>query len=123
MTCRHGPWPSGFTEAAGVLPPTVHHTAIYRVVVARAVIGLLNVSLLRAIRRLPSPALQEKIAGSLIISLAIGDVLYLFGTFHGIGDVRWKSEEWPRAFCLAILVGIATFIPRYVGTTSSPRGR
>jgi len=122
MINSYGPVLSGFvTEAAEDLPPAVR-TIICQAVVAHAVIGLLIASVLRAIRRLPSPALQEKIAKSLMISLAIGDVLHLFGTFYGIGDIRWKVEDWPQVLWLNIIVGLALFIPRYVGTTPNPRG-
>ena len=92
MINRYGPWSSGFTEAGEALPPTVHKI-ICQTVVPHVVIGFLNASILRAIRSLPLPALQEKIARSLIISLAIGNILHLFGTFYGIGDVRWKVED------------------------------
>lgn len=119
MINRYGPWSSSSTEAGEALPPTVH-AIICQTVVAHMVIGFLIASILRAIRRLPSPALQEKIARSLMISLAIGDILHLFGTFYGIGDVRWKVEDWPQVLWLSIVVGIALFIPRYVGTTPSP---
>ncbi|KAF9652199.1 hypothetical protein BDM02DRAFT_3183918 [Thelephora ganbajun] len=108
---RHGRWSSGFAEAPGALPPTVR-AVIYQMVVAHAIIGLVNASVLRAIRTLPSSALQEKIARSLVISLSIGDVLHLFGTFYGIGDVRWKAKDWPQALWLSVAVGIGLFIPR-----------
>lgn len=121
MINSYGPSLSGFTEAAEDLPPAVR-TTICQAVVAHAVIGLLIASVLGAIRKLPSPALQEKIARSLMISLAIGDVLHLFGTFYGIGDVRWKAEDWPQVLWLNIIVGLALFIPRYAGTTPNPRG-
>jgi hypothetical protein len=81
-------------------------------VVAHAVIGLVCASVLRAIRNLPSQALQEKITRSLMIPLAIGDISHLLGTFYGIGDVRWKSRDWPQILWLNVIVGTAIFIPR-----------
>lgn len=122
MIDRHGSWPSSATKAARAIPPSVH-AIICQTVVAHAIIGFLNASVLRAIRKLPSPALQEKIAKSLMISLAIGDVLHLFGMFYGIGDVRWKTKEWPQVLWLSLGIGITLFIPRCVGvaTTPSPR--
>lgn len=86
-------------------------------VVAHAVIGCISFSVLRAVRKLPSPALQEDIARSLLIPLAIGDILHLFGTFYGIGEVRWRTKDWPQVLWLSIFVGIALFVPRYVRTT------
>ena len=121
MISRYGSWSSGFTEAGEVLPPTVH-AIICQTAVAHVVIGCISASILRTIRRLPSQTLQEKMARSLMISLAIGDVLHLFGTFYGIGDVRWKAEDWPQVLWLNIIVGLALFIPRYAGTTPNPRG-
>ena len=121
MISRYGSWSSGFTEAGEVLPPTVH-AIICQTTVAHVVIGCISASILRTIRRLPSRTLQEKMARSLMISLAIGDVLHLFGTFYGIGDVRRKVEDWPQVLWLSIVIGIALFIPRYVETTPSPRG-
>ena len=89
--------------------------------VAYAVIGFINASVLRAIRGLPSSTLKEKIARSFMISLVIGDVLRLFGSFYGIGDVRWKTKDWPQVFWLSVIIGIVFFIPRHVGTTLIPR--
>lgn len=89
-------------------------------VLAHAIIGFINASVFRAIRRLPSSALQEKIAKSLFIPLAIGDITYLLGTFYGIGDVRWTLSDWPRILWLNVIVGIAFFIPRCVGAGMIP---
>lgn len=111
---RHGhQWQGAFAVASGV-PPTTVHAIVCQMVVAHAIIGFVNASVLRAIRRLPSPTLQEKIAKSLLIPLAIGDVSYLFWMFYGIGDIRWRSRDWPQALRLNVIVGIAIFIPRYV---------
>ena len=118
---RHGHWPGSFTEAVEVLPPTAH-AIICQMMVAHAVIGFVNASVLRAIRRLPSPSLQEKITRSLLIPLAAGDVLHLFGTFYGVGDARWKAKDWPPVPWLNVIVGIGLFTPRCVRMTSSPCG-
>ena len=83
-------------------------------VVAHAVIGLVNASVLRTIRRLPSPTMQEKIARSLLIPLAVGDVMHQLGTFYGMGDVRWKMKEWPEILWLNVVFGILLFVPRCV---------
>jgi len=115
---RRGPWPGVFMEEPGVPPTTAHETAS-QIVLAHAIIGLINASVFRAIRRLPSSTLQEKIAKSLFIPLAIGDVTYLLGTFYGIGDVRWKSSDWPQTLWLNVIVGVGFFIPRCIGTIPS----
>jgi len=119
MISRHEPWLSSFTEASGTLPPTVH-AVVCQAVVTHAIIGLVGASVLRAIVRLPSPALQEKIARSLLIPLTVGDVLHLFGTFYGICDVRWKTRDWPQALWLSVIIGIALLIPRSVRTRPCP---
>lgn len=119
---RHGRWQGAFTVAPGVPLATVH-AIVCQMVVSHAIIGLVNASVLRAIRRLPSSALQEKITKSLLIPLAIGDVSYLFGIFYGIGDIRWKSTDWPEALWLNVIVGIAIFIPRYVRMIPSSQCR
>lgn len=110
---RHGRWHGAFTVTSGA-PPTAAHAIVCQMVVAHAIIGFVNASVLRATRRLSSLTLQEKMAKSLLIPLAIGDVFYLFGIFYGIGDVRWKSRDWPQALWLNAIVGITIFIPRCV---------
>ncbi|KAF9780145.1 hypothetical protein BJ322DRAFT_1221113 [Thelephora terrestris] len=105
---RHGPWKSDFKGAPGVPPVTAREIAC-QIALAHAVIGLINASVLRAIRRLPSQASQEKIAKSLFLPLAIGDVSYLFEVLYGTGNVRWKFGDWPR---INVIVGIGFFIPR-----------
>jgi hypothetical protein len=114
---RHGPWKSDFTGAPGVPPVTAREIAC-QIALAHAVIGFINASVLRAIRRLPSQASQEKIAKSLFLPLAIGDVSYLFEVIYGTGNVRWKFGDWPR---INVIVGIGFFIPRCVGVISSLR--
>jgi len=81
-------------------------------VIAHAIIGFINASVLRAIRGLPSSTLQENIARSLLIPLTVGDALHLFGAFYGIGDVRWRTGDWPQVLWLSVIVGTAFFIPR-----------
>jgi len=108
---RHGGWQGTSTGAPGV-PPTTAHAIVCQMVVAHAIIGFVCASVLRAIRSIPSPTLQEKIAKSLLVPLAIGDVLYQFGVFYGIGDARWRSRDWPQALWLNVVVGITIFIPR-----------
>ena len=110
---RYGPQPGDFAEASEAFARTAY-TVLCQMAVAHAVIGCVNASVLRAIRRLPSPTLQEKIASSLLIPLAIGDVMHQLGTFYGMGDVRWKMNEWPEILWLNIIFGILLFVPRYV---------
>jgi len=110
---RYGPQPGGFAEASEACARTAY-TVVCQMVVAHAVIGLVNASVLRTIRRLPSPTLQEKIARSLLIPLAIGDVMHQLGTFYGMGDVRWKTKEWPEILWLNVVFGILLFVPRCV---------
>ena len=111
MINRHVRWANGFVEPSGISSTTAH-AIVYQMVVAHAIIGFVNASVLRAIRRLPSSAVQEKIAKSLLIPLAFGDLSDLFGTFYGIGDVRWKSTEWPQVLWLNVILGVGIFIPR-----------
>jgi hypothetical protein len=89
-------------------------------VVAHAIIGFVNASVLRAIRRLPSQTMQERIAKSLLIPLAIGDFSYLFGAFYGMGDVRWKSRDWPQVLWMNVIVGVGIFVPRWVTAVPGP---
>lgn len=110
---RRGLWPGVFTKTSGV-PSTATHEIVGQMVLTHAIIGFIGASVFRATRRLPSPALQEKIAKSLFIPLAIGDVTYLLGIFYGIGDVRWKLNNWPQTLWLSVIVGIGFFIPRCV---------
>ena len=118
---RYGRQPGGFAEASEAFARTAY-TVICQMVVAHAVIGLVNASVLRTIRRLPSPTMQEKMAKSLLIPLAIGDVMHQLGTFYGIGDVRWKTKEWPEILWLNVVFGILLFVPRYVRSARSPCG-
>jgi len=108
---RYARQPGGFTEASEAFARTAY-TVVCQMVVAHAVIGCVNASVLRTIRRLPSPTLQEKIARSLLIPLAIGDVMHQLGTFYGMGDVRWKMNEWPEILWLNVVFGILLFVPR-----------
>ena len=88
-------------------------------VVAYATVGCVNASVLRTIRSLPSLALQEKIVRSLLISLAIGDVLHQVGTLYWVCDVRRKTiKDWPQALWLSVVVGTALFTLRSVRMTS-----
>jgi len=98
-------------ETSEALPP-IAHAIICQLAIAHGIIGFINASVLRAVRELPSPALQEKIARSLLVPLVVGDVLHIFGTFYGIGDVRWKMKDWPQILWLSIVVGTALFVPR-----------
>ena len=119
MINRYTPWPNSIVGEAEVLTPAVR-ALVYQTAVAHGVIGFLNASVLKATRKLPSSTIQESIARALMISLTIGDVLHLFGTFYGIGDVRWRMGDWPQALWLTVGVGTALFIPRYVRKTASP---
>jgi hypothetical protein len=105
---RHGSWPNGITEAPAV------RAIVCQMVITHAIIGWVNASVLRAIRKLPSPALQEMIARSLLIPLAIGDILRQLGMFYGMGGIRREAEGWPQPLWLNVIVGIALFIPRFV---------
>ena len=116
MLNRYGCLSSGFPETSGVLPPRVH-AIVCQMVVIYATIACVNASVLRTIRSLPSPALQEKIARSLLISLTAGDVLHQLGALYWVCDVRRGTKDWPNA-----VVGIAFFILRSVRTASSLRG-
>jgi len=118
---RYGRKPGDFAEASEAFARTVY-TVVCQMVVAHAVIGLVNASVLRTIRRLPSPTMQEKMAKSLLIPLAIGDVMHQLGTFYGIGDVRWKMEEWPEILWLNVIFGILLFVPRCVRSARIPCG-
>ena len=100
-------------EVSQVISPT-SRVVVCHMVVAYAALGLVNASVLRTIRRLPSHTLQEKIARSLLIPLAVGDVIHQFGSFYGIGDVRWKMEDCPQALRLNAVVGIVLFVTRSV---------
>ena len=90
--------------------------------VTAATICCVNVSVLQAIRSLPSPALQEKIARSLLIPLAIGDILRQAGTVYWVCDAKWEARDLPQALWLSVVVGIALFISRSVGMTPNHRG-
>jgi len=118
---RYGRQPSGSTEASEVLARTAY-TVVCQMVVAHAVIGLVNASVLRTIRSLPSPTLQEKIARSLLIPLAVGDVMHQLGTFYGMGDLRWRMNDWPEILWLNAVFGIALFVPRCARSARIPRG-
>ena len=85
--------------------------------VTAATICCVNVSVLQAIRSLPSPALQEKIARSLLIPLAIGDILRQVGTVYWVCDAKWGARDLPQALWLSVVVGVALFISRSVGMT------
>ena len=120
MINRYASWPNTFVGEADVLTPAVH-ALICQMGVAHGIIGFLSASVLRAARKLPSPTSQERIARALVISLTTGDVLHLFGTFYGIGDVRWRMGDWPQALWLTVAIETALFIPRYVRKTPNLR--
>lgn len=111
MINRYTPWSNAIIGEADVLTPAVH-ALICQTAAAHGIIGFLSASVLRAARKLPSPTSQESIARALVISLAIGDILHLSGTFYGIGDVRWRIGDWPQGIWLVVTVGTALFIPR-----------
>lgn len=120
MINRHGPWQRGFKRAPAVPSVTAHEIAC-QMALAHAIIGFINASVLRAIRRLPSQTSQEKLAKSLLIPLAIGDVSHVLGMFYGIGNVRWELRDWPQVFWVNVIVGIGFFVPRCVRMIPSPR--
>lgn len=108
----NGPWPVGAT-----LPETLPAATIVTLLQLAhtcALLGIVNCFILTAIRGLRSPALQEKMATSLLTPLLVSDVSHILVTLYGIGDARWKVDEWSSIVWITIITGITLLIPRFV---------
>ncbi|KAF9492797.1 hypothetical protein BDN71DRAFT_1450966 [Pleurotus eryngii] len=97
-------------------------------------IGVINIFVLTTARRHLSsnPALQEKIVGSLLIPLLIGDILHAYVTLWALGDQKWEPWNWSPMLWTTLLLGFTLMIPRicwnfgigrYVDSRDSPAPR
>lgn len=58
------------------------------------------------------PAIQEKIAFSLLTPLMIGDVVHLYVTLWALGDDRWDVRAWGPMLWTTIILGLTLMLPR-----------
>jgi len=53
-------------------------------------------------------------ATSLFTPLIVSDVSHILVTLYGIGDTRWRIDEWSSIVWITIITGITLLIPRFV---------
>jgi hypothetical protein len=94
--------------------PAATTVAVLQLAHTCALLGIINFFVLTAVRGLRSPALQEKIATSLLAPLLVSDVTHLLVTLYGIGDTRWSVDEWPSIVWITLITGLTILIPRFV---------
>ena len=108
----NSPWPVGVTLPETL--PAATTVTVLQLAHTCALLGVINFFVLTAVRELRSPALQEKITTSLLTPLLVSDVSHILVTFYGIGDTRWKVDEWPSIVWVTIITGLTLLIPRSV---------
>ncbi|EAU84836.2 hypothetical protein CC1G_00355 [Coprinopsis cinerea okayama7 len=106
------PWPPNI-EPFTVLPRPTLVTTLQLAHVC-ALIGIINAFVFTACRRhlKSNPALQEKIAFSLLTPLLIGDILHLYVTLWALGEQRWAFWEWSPMLWTTVLLGLTLLCPR-----------
>jgi len=79
-----------------------------------ALLGVVNFFVLSATRTHLArfPALQEKIVGSLMTALMMGDILHLYITLWALGDEAWDVSRWSPMLWLTVVLGFSLMIPR-----------
>lgn len=108
----NGPWPVG--AALPETLPTATTISMLQLGHMSALLGIINFFVLTAAREVRSPALQEKIASSLLSTLLVSDVTHILVTLYGLGDTRWDIDEWPSIIWITIVTGLTLLIPRFV---------
>ena len=108
----NGPWPVGATLPETL--PVATTVTILQLAHTCALLGIINFFVLTATRGIRSPALQEKIASSLFTPLLVSDVTHILVTLYGIGDTRWKVDEWPSIIWITVITGLTLLVPRFV---------
>jgi len=108
----NGPWPVGVTLPQTL--PTATTITMLQLAHTCGLLGVINIFVLTAIRGLRSPALQEKMATSLFTPLLVTDVSHILVTFYGMGDTRWRVDEWSSIVWITIITGLTLLIPRFV---------
>ncbi|TFK23252.1 hypothetical protein FA15DRAFT_670643 [Coprinopsis marcescibilis] len=106
------PWPPN-TEPFTVLPPPTLVTTLQLAHVC-ALVGIINAFVFTACRKhlKSNPALQEKIALSLLTPLLLGDVIHLYVTFWALGDGRWDFGQWSPMLWVTLILGLSLLFPR-----------
>lgn len=106
------PWPPN-TEPLTDLPRATLVTTLQLAHVC-GLIGIINFFVFTACRQHlhKDPALQEKIAYSLLTPLLIGDIVHLYVTLWGLGDQRWAFWEWSPMLWTTVLLGLTLLVPR-----------
>jgi hypothetical protein len=79
-----------------------------------ALLGIINVFVLHAVRKelRNQPALQEKILGSLLYPLLMGDILHVYVTLWALGEDRWDITSWCFTLWTTLGLGLTLMIPR-----------
>lgn len=94
--------------------PTATLVTIIQLSYVCSLLGLVNLFVLSAVRtHLKSkPALQEKIVGSLLTPLLIGDIFHLGLTLWALGDQRWNFQNWSPMLWTTVILGLTLMVPR-----------
>ncbi|KJA30216.1 hypothetical protein HYPSUDRAFT_196467 [Hypholoma sublateritium FD-334 SS-4] len=94
--------------------PTATFVTIIQLSYVCSLLGLVNIFVLSAVRTHLSgnPALQEKIVGSLLTPLLIGDIFHLAFTLWALGDTRWDFQNWTPMLWTTVILGLTLMIPR-----------
>jgi len=108
----NGPWPAGVALPQTL--PAATTVTLLQLAHTCGLLGIINFFVLTAIRDLRSPALQEKVAASLLTPLVVTDISHILVTLYAIGDTRWRVDEWPSIVWITIATGLTLLIPRSV---------
>lgn len=106
-------WPKGAPPADPL--PLATLLTILQLANVCGILGFVNIFVLSAARKHLSayPVLQEKVVGSLLTALLIGDISHIGVTFWGLGEQRWSPLEWGQMTWCVIGSGLSLLIPRF----------
>jgi len=94
--------------------PTASLVTILQLSHVCALLGLINIFVLSAIRThlKDQPALQEKIVFSLLTPLLVGDISHLGVTFWALGEHKWDFMNWSPMLWTTVVLGFTLMVPR-----------
>jgi len=107
------PWPNN-KPPTGPLP-TASLVTILQLAHVCALVGLVNLFVLRAARKhlASQPALQETLVHALLTPLLFGDVIHVVLTLWALDpSERWAVMSWSPLLSLTVFAGLSLLIPR-----------
>lgn len=107
------PWPNN-QPPEGPLP-TATRVTILQLAHVCALVGLINLFVLRAARQhlASQPALQETLVNALLTPLLFGDVIHVVLTLWALDpSERWAVTSWSPLLSLTVFAGLSLLVPR-----------